>query len=436
MNYGGGAKQFFQVGRSDGKEGVVWIERSQRRTRQHFGTENTERGGKVYVTWFAKDLKTSESVLLYTPGPSESLQAAASNNQDGIVLMTAKDAPRDKPYQQGQVFAMRFDASLVRRSKKTELPRFHCASQKFWRRFSGAAGSAVWDSKSDDIALYYSFLATRMNDGLNHQSGHTFIINGSTLEVKHKFWGDSHSWGNSIIQAEERNVIGARDFIKIALGDGAPRGIQVTRYDRLLSAFTFKSDGNYFYKYRNHVLFPLKVQWRWYNDIYTELGHPGVVQVKDGILAFFLSENSSTTWHGYNTPRDVGFVKISSDLRTKMSPTQWRAKGLNYITDHRPTKETASRLKTYRLSAERVLISYEVWTVRVYRWGTVGKYHRTVLMELDKDGNVVREKWDMCEKMQLPPADDTFVRNGKGIAYAGSDQGLVRYEICAGDECA
>lgn len=413
MNYGGGAKQFYPVGRSDGKEGVVWIGRGKRE--------------KVYVTWFAKDLKTSESVLLYSSGPSESLQAAASNNQDGIVLITAKDAPKRNRHQQGKVFAMRFDASSGARVKKRELPNFHSDSQKFWRQFSFAAGSAAWDNKSNDIALYLSFLATMMSDGKNHESGHTFIINGSTLEVKQRLWGASHSFGNSIIQAEERNEVGARDFIKMDMGDAGPRGVQVTRLDRLLSAFTFSSDGAYYYRQRNNLVFPVKKNQRYYNNIFSELGHPGVVQVKDGILAFFLGENSSITRHTYNTPRDVGFVKLSSDARTIMSPNQGRTKGLNYITNYRPTKESASRLKTYRLSPERILISYEVWTPK--------KYSRTVLMELDKDGNVVRGKWDMCEKMQLPPQDDTFVRNGKGIAYAGSDQGLIRYEICAGDKC-
>mmetsp|Transcript_95922 Transcript_95922/g.213440 ORF Transcript_95922/g.213440 Transcript_95922/m.213440 type:complete len:722 (-) Transcript_95922:18-2183(-) len=398
-NYGT-PKQYYPVSRTDGKEGVVWIDAT---------------SGAVYMTWFAEDLKGSESVLLYTPETGETLQAATSNSQDGIVLITAKNAPGDKRSQEGIVHAVRFDSASGAQVKKVTVPNLG-----FWRAFS-AAGSAAWDNETNSIALYFSRQEPMHADGINHQAGHVWILDGSSLTTKQKFWGASHSFDNSVMRAGDGS-----SFLVMDLGDAHPRSVQVKRLYRHLSAFTFTSDGVWSYKGTSKNVFPIKGA-QGENKVYTELGHPGLTEVDDGLLALFVGEDSPKEGHWINAPRDVGFVKVSSDLQTIMSPNDGSHTGLNYITDHSSKGESASRLKTFKLSSGRVLISYEIWTP--------SKYDRTELMELDKDGNVVRGKWDTCEHMRLPPADDTFVRNGKGIAYAGSDEGLIRYEICAGAEC-
>lgn len=60
--------------------------------------------------------------------------------------------------------------------------------------------------------------------------------------------------------------------------------------------------------------------FKWSDDeqTYTELGSPGIIEVDDGFLIFFLSETPSmdNTQVGspFNSPRNVGFVKVSKDL--------------------------------------------------------------------------------------------------------------------------
>lgn len=259
-------------------------------------------------------------------------------------------------------------------------------------------------------------------DGKNHQAGHWWILNGSTLEKKQYHWGASHSFANAAMRTED-----GTSFLGFDLGDANPRGVQIHRLDRHLGPFTWTSDGEWSYKKKSVTLYPIKGK-HGENAIYSEIGHPGLVEVDDGILAFFVGEDSPQEGQWVNAPRDIGLVKVSSDLHTIMSPdTTGRPTGVNFITNHSSREELGTRLKTFKLSSGRILISYEIWTQH--------GYSRTELMELDKDGNVVRGKWDTCERMRLSPADDTLVRNGRGIAYAGSDEGLIRYEICAGAEC-
>jgi hypothetical protein len=342
---------------------------------------------------------------------------------------------------------MRFDSSSGALLKKATLWGIW-----FWEPFS-SAGSAAWDNKCNTIALFFSFKDTLAKDGKNHQAGHTWLVDGSSLQVKQKsFWGSSHSFANSVVSLADRAWEDNSSFLFMTLGDAYSRSVKVERIYRHMepaqcvdsytpgkmlnacySMYGSRTDDKWSYRVKNKKdVYPIR-GGTGQNAVYTEIGHPGLVEVDDGILAFIVSENNPKSVRGwpnfYNAPRDVGFVKVSRDVRTIMSPNTTRTKytGLNYITDQSPTGESASRLKTFKLSSGRILISYEIWSPQFYK--------RTELMELDKDGNVVRGKWDTCFKMQLPPADEPLVRNGKGIAYAGSDDGLIRYEICAGAEC-
>ena len=66
------------------------------------------------------------------------------------------------------------------------------------------------------------------------------------------------------------------------------------------------SDNKQFYKWSND------------NNVYTELASPGFLEVDDGFIFFFLGENpsldNSKTGELLNTPRNIGFTKVSKDL--------------------------------------------------------------------------------------------------------------------------
>jgi hypothetical protein len=304
-------------------------------------------------------------------------------------------------------------------------------------------------------------------DGINHQAGGAVFLDGVNLTKKKDYWlTTSHSFGNSIIKADDdgspvqrRGIEGEGDgsseqFFAMDLGDANPRSIHLMRFFRKLSAYTFQSDGKYSWQMTGKSVYHYKVKpapsGYAYNNVYSELGHPGIVEVDDGLLVFFVGENppldnsmanpliDQRRWRPDNpVPRNVAFVKVSSDLRTIMSPGARECTGsqfgnlcntgVNFITNYSSPHESASRLKTFKLPSGRILLTYEIWNQR--------KYARTEMMEVDKDGNVVRGKWDSCVKMRLLSDDEPVVIKGKGIAYAGSAEGLVRYEICAGDEC-
>lgn len=427
-------KRFYSVTRTDGKEGVVWIDAT---------NEN------VYMTWFAADLKDSASVLLYTPETGESLQAATSNSQDGIVLITALNAVGDA-YSLGTVYALRFDSTSGAQVKKSTVP-----GHQLWKKFD-SAGSAAWDLKNNTIAVFLSRLLPMMADGKNHEGLNVKFLDGSTLAVKQgRDLVTSHSFSNTMLRSED--LKGTRTAVYgVDLGDNNPRGIHLSGWWNVREDYSFANrwtdGGSWKVQHSDKVVYTMKASHSNDNGVYGEIAHPGPTEVDDGLLVFFTGEqaplDNTKLGKWLNTARDIGFVKVSSDLRTIMSPGATETgrtigagnwfdasnRGINFITNHSSKDESASRLKTFKLSSGRILLTYEIWTSTPHWKG--GSYIRTEMMEVDKDGNVVRRKWDTCFKMQLPSADDPLVRNGKGIAYAGNDEGLIRYEICAGNECS
>ena len=50
-------------------------------------------------------------------------------------------------------------------------------------------------------------------------------------------------------------------------------------------------------------------------------------------------------------------------------------------------------------------------------------------------GQVVRPQWAPDWVMYFPVADSGIVRNGKAVMYSGNANGLLRYEICSGEDC-
>jgi len=184
------------------------------------------------------------------------------------------------------------------------------------------------------------------------------------------------------------------------------------------------------------------------NQVYTEIGHPGVVEVEDGLLVFFAGEqpalDNTKIGANINAPRDIGFVKVSKDLQSILSPGvtetggfynyggNWQDQtneGIHFLTTSSSIDESVSRLKTFKLSADRILLTFEVWTPT--------EFVRTEFMVVDANGGVVAERWHVCFPMRLAIADDGALIGGKAVAYAGGPGGrLIRYEICADTSCS
>merc|ERR1719148_7953 len=114
------------------------------------------------------------------------------------------------------------------------------------------------------------------------------------------------------------------------LGDNYPRGISAWRLGGATSktshlVYAFKtrhasSDGDGKYDVYPEISTAQETFYKWSNDnyLYTELAHPGIVEVEDGILVFFAGEfpalDNSRIGSAMNDPRNAAFVKVPKDL--------------------------------------------------------------------------------------------------------------------------
>lgn len=436
-------KEFVAVSRSDGAEGVVWPDAVTR---------------IVYMTWFASDLLSSESTKILTPASSEDqLYAATSNGQSSIILITAENpssTPGDVPTTPGTVRVVKIDSTTGAEVHRVNLDT-GSGELNFWIKFSSAA-SATWDPVTDTVAVMFSRKMLQSSDGLNHQGCIAFLLDGTSLQIKANLGQTSgHSWSNTVILGSDGNFIG------LDLGDNFPRGVNAHRIQQTNMeskvVYTFKTshmpttraacDGYDLY-YTDAGTGVSYCKRSNDNKVYTEIGHPGIVEVDDGMLVFFAGEQpplDNTKIGDYvNAPRDLGFVKVSKDLQTIMSPGdqetggfyqyngQWSSQtnaGINFITSSTSVDESVSRLKTFKLAANRILLTFEVWTR--------SEFVRTEFMVVDATGAVLTNRWQTGFPMRLAIADDGAVIGGKAIAYAGTSEGsIVRYEICADASCS
>jgi len=317
--------------------------------------------------------------------------------------------------------------------------------------FSSPGASMAWHSQEGVVGVV---LARKMQNG--HQGARAFVLDASSLEILSDFQTASHSFANSMILASDGS------FISLDLGDNYPRGILVTRFDasskssfrpyavktRHATSPKESGEGNETYAEISH---PEVTYYKWSNDnyVYTELGHAGVVEVDDGLLVFFSGEqpalDNSAVGGPLNAARNVGFVKIGKDLSAhevlspgaietggfynfggRWSPQEHR--GINYLTNFSSVETSASRLKTAALGEGKILLYWEVWGPKAYKY--------TQLMLVDSDGQG-SSPWTLdyatiSTPVQLPIQDDLFVRRGRAVAYTGAPDGvLVRYELQA-----
>jgi hypothetical protein len=104
-------------------------------------------------------------------------------------------------------------------------------------------------------------------------------------------------------------------------------------------------------------------------------------------------------------------------------------KGINFLTSYTATNESVSRLKTAHVSSNSIFLLFEIWTA--------SDYVKTRVMEVDGSGAITQQPFDLSYAFQLPFADELVLKQGKIIAYSGSDLGqLIRYEMCLGSSCS
>merc|ERR1712048_522665 len=232
------------------------------------------------------------------------------------------------------------------------------------------------------------------------------------------------------------------------LNDNFPRGIQVRRFDLATSVRVVP------YEFKTHVLTKSNGK-KWSNDnyVYTEIAHPGVVEVADGLLIFFSGErpaldNSLTncgSWQPLCTSRNLGFVKIAKEFEYEKAEVlskgvnetgeYWsffgrrvsqKNVGIRYLTNYTSVQKSASRVKTAMLDEGKILLYWEVWSR--------GHYQYTQLMIVNDEGTPIAGPWAPDAAVALPFSDNLLAKSGgQAIGYTGhcdADSGqchLMRY---------
>ena len=132
--------------------------------------------------------------------------------------------------------------------------------------------------------------------------------------------------------------------------------------------------------------------YKWSNDnnVYTEIAHPGGIDLSNGSYMFIFAgerptlDNSKAT-ERLNAPRNIGYVIVSEDLSTIVSPGEtetggyytyggsWKPqenKGIQWLTNFdesvgREHWEHAIRVKVAKLNTDSIIF-YESWLENTY----------------------------------------------------------------------
>ena len=261
-----------------------------------------------------------------------------------------------------------------------------------------------------------------------------------------------HSFGNGLKYTSDGRFTG------LDIGDNYPRGINfwsMTVEDKWMKTiYSFKtlhdsnpvspagrsygkyeeisSEGHEFYKWSND------------NNVYTELSAPGFEEMKDGFNVFFVGErpalDNALTGDLLNVPRNIGFVKtdLLQDEILSDGPVEkggfytfngaWTSlehEGIEWLTDFPDLSSNVSRLKTAKISEDKIFLMFEVWTPDQYRY--------TSFMYTDGNGKPLGPHKNLCYPLRLEKADDMVVgQDGKISIYSGAEGGKIAvYKITA-----
>eukprot|EP01062_Namystynia_karyoxenos_P076908 TRINITY_DN762_c1_g1_i1.p1 TRINITY_DN762_c1_g1~~TRINITY_DN762_c1_g1_i1.p1 ORF type:complete len:1434 (+),score=327.74 TRINITY_DN762_c1_g1_i1:70-4371(+) len=435
-NVYGTYKRFFPFLYSDGAEGVMWQD---------------VKDYKVYHSKIAADKATAVHTEVPTGG-NEFILAGASGNGQGVVIyvLMKKGTGADKD-STIPAKIVKLDCNTNTEMKKRNLDTAAMDIYDFWH------ASMLWNPERCEVTMYLGRRATKSGDGLNHQSCTMAIFNDEDLsDVKNYGLMTSHCWAESL--AIQKNG----DWMAIDIGDNFPRGVSVLG----ISDKRLKRARVYTYKTRHagsagscakckEVYTEIsdstcpgsgKCFYRWSNDnaVYTEIAHSGLLEVPDGVMAFFAGERDSMdgldnskvgSWEDRKATRQLGFVKIepcTSDActGTVLSPgptrksayysyfggaTDQEMSGINWLTSYKyDDEENVSRPKTLRLGTLNTLV-WEVWTK--------DNFKRTSMMTIDDAGKPKQAAVDSAYGFMMPMSDDPVMRGGKFVIYTGAGPG-------------
>lgn len=220
--------------------------------------------------------------------------------------------------------------------------------------------------------------------------------------------------------------------VKVKHGEqAAPFGKTFPAYDEI------SSGDKKFYKWSND------------NQVYSELGAKGFIEYEDGYGVFFLSEqpalDNSKAVDPLNAPRNIGFVKVSKDLKTILSKGpkesggfynfggEWgdfTHEGIQWLTKFETKAYSLSKLKIMKVgtSGKYVLLLFEVWDSSKTHWKGE-KFRYTAYKVVDKDGNDYGNghiKAFCYEQLRLMRTDDPIqMSNNEILLVQGSDDGKL-----------
>ena len=386
----GDRRKFFNLGENK----VVWQDKT---TKAGQITVFTDTQQKTF------DFKVDEGFIL----------ASAVKGNDGtfyyVLIQDGKNEDKVTPREAYLVHANEKDASTITR-KALDTSR---EKLNIWE----LSESCLLSFNGEKVALHVTRTMAQSSDGLNHQGAWLAFYDYQTLDFITGWQTASHSFDSSAGLSQ------ANEFINMDLGDAYPRGIKFQVGDEDSLIYTFKtlhgdtpqSPAQVTYPLYDEISTPEKTFYKWSNDnnVYTELASPGWGEVDDGYLFFFLGEkpslDSSLTGEVLNTPRNVGFKKVSKDLKKILSPGgvekggfytfngDWENlenEGVSWLTDF---KVSANKLKVIK-SGDNFLVMFETWSPDFYV--------NTQFMMVDKNGKVISKPKELCFPMRFLRTDD------------------------------
>ncbi|HGJ66542.1 TPA: transglutaminase domain-containing protein, partial [bacterium] len=278
-----------------------------------------------------------------------------------------------------------------------------------------------------------------VGDGLNHQWAILFVVNSESMALDKDLsmgWTTSHSF-------QQRLIYDGSGFVNLDLGDGYPRGFNITKNKQGKVIFTYKT------KHRDQVINGIP-SGKSSNDnrTYSELG--GLAMDSSGYVVLGASEKSfdnSKIGLNLNDSRNLFMLLVAHDFDGKkdgiivngdyqnhiISPEvvisngesskqiefydyggrlkYQKRIGVVWLTDFKDKdNENVLRPKLVKLADNKYIALWEKWTS--------SSYITTQYMMFDAQGNILKDITDIG-KVRLNREDDVVCLNGKATWVIG-----------------
>ena len=421
----------------DGNLAVVW-------------QDQVTDSSKVYYSKFDGAVQQYEEIELHSDFTDDALAAATTDDDGNIyyLMLQHGDGSADESSRRATLYKANSNGSLLlKRSIDTSTNGLNMVEFDRW--------GADMRYSAGTLGLMVGRIMHASNDGLHHQGGIAVVFDASNLEVLRNLGQTSgHSFENYLITNS------AGEFVGIDLGDNYPRGINLTKFtqdgkhNKVVYSFKTKhgttatSPSGQEYDLYEEISDANHQYYKWSNDnnTYTELG--AVIELDDGnYLVTFIGEpnaqgkaiDNSRVGEYVNDARNVGFVKVSSDLSTILSDgisetggfytfggwwSNLSNEGINWLTNYTDMNtENAARLKSAKLPNGDIVILWESW--KNY------DYLSTSMMVIDANGNVKLGAQTLPTQVRLSRRDNLIVKNNSVIIFSGdkTDKKLEIIEV-------